>query len=260
MKSRPGAILAVLILAIITLHTMTLNSAAAQSPDEVNAEITAPVEGQQLFGLTTISGSAGHPTAFDSYTLEYNNLSDPNAPWLLVQERVRQQVQDNVLGAWDTNSVPDGVYALRLRVFLADGQVGETIVSNLRVINSEPTPVPTAATGLTNETPIPTLGPTPTSPIEQPPSNNPDQVDQGNAGDTVNNNTETNVTTTTNGNRTASDTKINTGRVQSAFCAGVYLTFGIFGVMLAYIVLRGRLRPFARRMVYQVRDEYNTYE
>jgi hypothetical protein len=175
-----------------------------------------------------------------------------------VQERVRQQVQNNILGAWDTNFVPDGVYALRLRVFLADGQVGETIVSNLRVINSQPTPVPTAATGLTSETPIPTLGPTPTSPIQQPPSNNPglDGLGQNapqEVGASINPNT-------TGSNRKTSETKINTRRVRSAFCAGVYLTFGVFGVILVYSLLRGRLRPFTRRMVYQVRDEYNTYE
>ncbi|MBN1565372.1 MAG: hypothetical protein JXA10_16115, partial [Anaerolineae bacterium] len=208
--------------------------------------------------LATITGSAGHPSAFDSYTLEYNNLSDPNAPWTLAQEAVRQQVQDSVLGAWNTIFVPDGVYALRLRVTLTDGQVGETIVSNLRVINSEPTPVPPPATGLTEAT---SVGPTPTSAIEQPPSNNPspDQNDSGDTGNVMSGSAGSNVATT-NSNQPTTETRINTGRVQSAFCTGVYLTFGVFAIMIVYSLLRGRFRPFARRMVVQVRDEYDTYE
>jgi hypothetical protein len=167
---------------------------------------------------------------------------------------VQQQVQDNVLGAWDTNFVPDGVYALRLRVFLTDGQVGEAIVSNLHVINSEPTPVPTAASGLTNETPIPTLGPTPTSLIQQPPSNNP-ALDEPAIPAPIDSDTSVDA-----GSRATTETKINTGRVRAAFCTGIYLTFGIFGVILVYSMVRGRLRPYARRMVIQVRDEYDTYE
>lgn len=248
MKRRSGLILAIVGCALWLMPGL----ARAQNPPDVIVVITSPVQEQQLFGLVTITGSASHPTAFDSYTLEYNDMTDPNAPWLLVQARVRQQVQNDVLGAWNTIVVPDGVYQLRLRVYMTDGQVGEAIVTNLRVINTEPTPVPTAAGGSVEATPIPTLGATPTSPVQQPPSNNPSG---GVLVDPLPTDSDTATNLTTTSAQTTTETRINTGRVQSAFCAGVYLTFAVFGIMVAYTIIRGRLRPFTRRLVYQVQDE-----
>ena len=246
---RLGYLLAV----VVTL----VGTVAAQSPEGLVAVITSPVDGQQLFGLVNISGSAEHPTAFESYTLEYNVLSDPNAPWLLVQPRVQQQVKNNVLGTWNTNLVPDGTYRLRLRVFLQDGQVGEFVVSDLKVVNSVPTPVPTAASGaVPGATPaIPTPGPSPTSPIVQPPSNNPAAggavgpvaPDNGSAaGESV---------PVDAGNPARKTTRINIDRVRSAFCTGVYLTLGAFGLMLVYTLIRGRVRPLTRRLIWQIEDE-----
>jgi len=230
--------------------------AAAQAPDDVIVVIAYPAASQQLFGLVNIVGSAGHPTAFNSYTLEYNDLGDPGAPWLLVQPRVQQQVRDDVLGTWNTNVVPDGTYQIRLRVFLDDGQVGETIVSDLKVVNSQPTPVPTAATGAELSPEAPTPGPSPTSPIEQPLSNNPAASgleglgpDSGDA--------EVDSPSSTDNGRTSSETRINTGRIRGAFCSGVYLTLVIFAVLLVYSLLRGRLRPYTRRVLWQPQDYWH---
>lgn len=228
-----------------------VGTAAAQDSTPAVAFISAPTDGQQLFGQVTIVGSAQHPSAFGSYTLEYNDLSDPNAPWLLVQPPVRQQVASDVLGSWNTVVVPDGVYRLRLRLFLQDGQVAaEDVVTGLRVINTQPTPLPTTVSGAAGNTSAgPTPGPSPTSPIVQPPSSNPavESLDGPNSA-------------LASGPQSAarsasSSTRINTERVQSAFCTGVYLTIAAFAVMLIYRVLRGRLRPYTRRLLWQIQDE-----
>jgi len=232
-------------------------TAAAQAPEGLVAVITAPVDGQQLFGLVNISGSAEDSTAFESYTLEYNDLGDPTAPWLLVQPRVQQQVKNNVLGTWNTNLVPDGTYRLRLRVFLQDGQVGEFVVSDLKVVNSVPTPVPTAASGAAvDATPaVPTPGPSPTSLIVQPSSSNPS------AGEVVgpaapDSGQLTGESSPLDVEGPAKKTaRINTSRVRGAFCTGVYLTLGAFGIMVVYVLVRGRLRPFTRRLLWQIQDE-----
>jgi hypothetical protein len=216
--------------------------ARAQSPDQARAIISSPADGQQLFGLVNILGSAEHPTAFARYTLEYDDLSDPTVTWLLVQPAVQQQVHQSVLGTWNTNVVPDGVYRLRLRVFLDDGQAIEYIVSNLRVINRAPTPVPTipmaeAAPAFQAVPP----GPSPTSPIVQPPSSNPVQADM------------------TDRERPAVDeppdreplparqntTRVNLVRVREAFCAGFYLAMGVFALIIIYSLIRRR--PAQRR-------------
>lgn len=246
---RLGAILAVAIFAAGIIP----NHAAAQ--DEITAVITAPVEGQQLFGPVNITGSAGHATAFASYRLEYDNLNDSAQQWFLVQEPVTQQVNNGVLGTWNTNMVPDGVYQIRLIVLLNNEQTGEYIVSNLRVVNSQPTPVPTVASGLAESADI-TLtpgGPTPTSPIVQPPSNNPEP--EALIGPVV---TESFTSGETGTASTTSETRrINLGRVRDAFCSGVYLAFGLFAIMLAYSLIRRRLRPYTRRFVWQTPDDHD---
>jgi hypothetical protein len=150
--------------------------------------------------------------------------------------------------------VPDGVYRLRLRVFLTDGEVGgEFVVSNLRVINSQPTPVPTVGSSETvQNTPPP--GPA----IQQPPSNNPSagafseqDTTGGQASSAFPDAAETSA------QRTEKTTRINIGRVRGAFCTGVYLTLGVFGVMLVYRLTRGRLRPYTRQLAWPDQDEYD---
>jgi hypothetical protein len=229
--------------ALLLIGDLALFPGNAVAQDETIAVITSPVDGQQLFGLVNIIGSAAHATAFSDYRLEYNDLSDPNAPWMLVQPPVSQQVNADVIGAWNTNMVPDGIYQLRLRVVLTDGTEGEFVVSSLRVINSQPTPVPTLAAGGIAVSPAPpTPGPSPTSPVHQPPSSNPDAgsvtgLDTGNGPDTANVDADPESTTT----------RINTGRIRSAFCSGVYLALIAFVGMLVYSLLRGSLRPLTRR-------------
>ena len=243
-----GAIVALAVVALYQRATTPL-AVGAQNPDQTLSAITSPVNGAQLFGPVNILGSAAHPAVFSHYELDYDDLSDPNVLWLPVQSPVQQQVRDSVLGTWNTNLVPDGFYRLRLRVVLADGQVGEAVVSNLRVMNSLPTPVPTLPAA--NPAPgamTPSPGPSPTSPIVQPPANAPIPTalpglvaplgadTAGIAGSPAERHTTT---------------RINTGRLGDAFCAGVYLALVGFVIMFGYAMLRRRVRPFTSREGWQ---------
>ena len=225
----------------------------AQDAGGATAVIVSPTDNEQLFGQIYIVGSAGHQTAFDSYTLEYNDLADPGAAWLLVQPRVRQQVSDGVLGAWNTNVVPDGVYRLRLRVFLQDGQVGaEYAVSGLRVVNTAPTPLPTSAAEADSLQVTPTPGPSPTSPIQQPPSNSPTTPEPFAAASDASTNQDTGSSAGSSPDQT---TRINLDRITSAFCTGAYWAIGLFLAMLIYVALRRRLRPYTQRLLWHIQDE-----
>ena len=70
-----------------------------------------------------------------------------------------QPVSAGTLATWDTTTITDGNYNLRLRVSLADGTFTDVLVGNLRVRNyspvETPTPVPTSP-----QAPTPTLTPT----------------------------------------------------------------------------------------------------
>lgn len=239
------------------LAAITPMPTSAQDTETATAVITFPTDNAQLFGQVNVFGSAAHPSAFDSYTLEYNDLSDPNAPWLLVQPRVRQQVSDNVLGAWNTNVVPDGTYRIRLRVFLQDGQVGgEFTVTGLRVVNTAPTPVPTSAGAADSVQQMsPTPGPSPTSPIQQPPGSAPVATPDIITGLSSDSALDAAETIGASASTSSTTTRINTGRIRNAFCAGAYWALGLFVVMLIYIAMRERLRPLTRRVLWQIQDD-----
>ncbi|WP_119073026.1 hypothetical protein [Aggregatilinea lenta] len=234
-------VMTVCMLVWLGVQPLCLPRMDAQAQDnELVAEITSPVEGQQLFGMVSIAGRARHPGAFASYTLEYDDLSDPAEQWIPVQERVSQQVAGGVLGVWNTNAVPDGTYQLRLRVTLTTGDAGEYSVRGLRVINSAPTPVPTLPGSVQNSTPqASTPGPSPTSPVQQPPSNNPGSS----AGPEAAIGQPDDSSAPVADEEPAVKTTVNLDRVQDAFCAGATITGALAVLVAAYVVIRRRVRP-----------------
>lgn len=227
---RPGGrrLLTRILLTLIAVAAPGAENSARAQDSPVVAQITSPGDGAQLFGPVNITGSALHPSAFDRYTLEYDLLSEIGAEWSLVQEPVTQQVREGVLGTWDTSAVPDGVYQLRLRVYLDGGEVAEAIVSNLRVQNRQPTPVPTIGpAGIVPPTP----GPTPTSPIVQPPASNqqPALDAAPAAADPPDSAPAASLLQTESGGA-----QINLERVRQAFCTGSLIALAVFVVIALY--------------------------
>jgi len=153
------------------------------------AVITSPKDGQELQGVVTITGSANHPE-FDRYELAYGPEPNPNDAWQPFASN-QQPVADNVLGVWDTASVADGNYSLRLRVVRKDSNYDEAFIRGLRVINqqarstptpsAEASPTPEATTDLATAVPgvEPTLRSVPTVLVEQPPTSIPAAVAPG---------------------------------------------------------------------------------
>lgn len=142
--------------------------AAAQ---DGTAEVTSPSALSEVFGTVDIVGTVTLANV-QSYFFEISDfLEDPaTATWLPVTLPSNAAVTDGVLAQWNTTVVPDGVYALRLRVFLTTGEVTEVIVRPVVIANanapaptpSEPTPEPTPTVvprpNVVNELPIPVGG------------------------------------------------------------------------------------------------------
>jgi hypothetical protein len=113
--------------------------------------ITAPFAGQVLQGQISITGSTD-VSNFVSAELDFAYASDTTGNWFLIQA-FAQPVANSALAAWDTASISDGDYILRLRVTLQDGTFQDA-TEKVRVQNETPlsTPTPTF-------TPLPTLTP-----------------------------------------------------------------------------------------------------
>lgn len=112
----------------------------AQAQDGEQLTISAPLEAQFVQGVVTVTGSVT-VLGFSSYELSFAYENDPTQTWFELTSS-SQPVFEGELGSWDTTTLTDGDYTLRLRVYLLDGTVQETTVSGLRVRNY--TPIPTA--------------------------------------------------------------------------------------------------------------------
>ncbi|NIS79429.1 MAG: hypothetical protein GTO14_04290 [Anaerolineales bacterium] len=156
-------------LSVVLFSSIAPVLALAQAPGF--ADISRPQNGEVLKGLVTIEGSAAHP-AFLAYELSFAFDPNPMDTWFPILDPVQVPVTDGRLGLWDTTSISDGNYQIRLRVLLEDASPLEALVTNLRIRNStpvEPTPslpqsvVPSVTPTQPVRTPTPTPVPIPTT-------------------------------------------------------------------------------------------------
>lgn len=133
-----------------------------------NAAILAPRPGTTLNGVVQIEGTAALGDEFQYYKLEVAPVE--TEAWGDIGGLVRQPVINGQLGVWDSAAVPDGNYMIRLRAVDPTGNYCEVINTNLHVLNSGPTAVPTAADTATptEAPPIENAVPTPLPTIEAP--------------------------------------------------------------------------------------------
>lgn len=141
-------------------------SLIAFRPQLSGASVTYPRDGETIQGQVAIRGTANIPD-FWKYELHYSPEPPVGDRWIPIGGIVETPVVDGLLGVWDTTKVPDGSYALRLRVARRDGNYIEIFVRNLVVANQAPLPTPTPTPVAPEPTPTP-IPPTPTVIIELP--------------------------------------------------------------------------------------------
>ena len=98
--------------------------------------IESPIDDQALQGSVVIHGNASLDE-FLFYEVDFSYSQDSSRTWFLIQES-DIPVLDGILAVWDTATITDGEYSLRLLVSQADGTRIEVIIDNLRVSNYTP--------------------------------------------------------------------------------------------------------------------------
>jgi hypothetical protein len=111
--------------------------AAQDSPP---VAITSPASDEVLRGQVTITGRVD-VVSFASVFLEFAYASNPTDTWFTIQT-FSQPIPDSTLAVWDTTSITDGDYVLRLRVNFEDGTSQEATIP-IKVGN-DAGPTPTA--------------------------------------------------------------------------------------------------------------------
>jgi len=126
---------------------------AAQEPRPVIAQ---PAQDAAVRGVVQIVGSATHPQ-FQRYELYYTPwppASDQS--WVFIGDAHFNQQQLGLLGTWDSRSVTDGPYGLRVRVVKQDGNYLDSEPRPVQVANFRQVASPTPEASVTPEEPLPT--------------------------------------------------------------------------------------------------------
>ena len=139
---------------------------------------TPPGEAVQGVVLIQIEVDPAQSTGFD---ISFAYQDGINPTWFLIAES--QQINSSqIQAAWDTTTISDGNYQLRLRVNLKSGLTSEIIATGIRIRNysiiETSTPSPTPVVTGTPIPPTPTLQNSPTPGIPTPLPANPVQFDQ----------------------------------------------------------------------------------
>lgn len=115
--------------------------------------ISVPTAGENLKGVVEIVGTAAGD-GFVSYELAYAYDAESSMTWFPIASG-SQTVMSGNLGSWDTSTITDGDYALRLTIHYANGGDRETVLRPVHVRNytyssAESTLQPTM-TGISSE-------------------------------------------------------------------------------------------------------------
>lgn len=131
-----GFVLILTIVMITKLTTLFILFAVFFGQFDLQPKITAPLRGGVLQGQVAVSGTTDIP-GFISAEVAFAYQNDETDTWFVLSQS-QQGVRDGLLVSWDTTTITDGTYRLRLRVETSDGQTLETLVENLRVRNYTP--------------------------------------------------------------------------------------------------------------------------
>lgn len=147
---------------------------AAPAGQEARPVIAQPPPDAAVRGVVQIVGTATHPQ-FQRYELYYAPWPVPSdQSWIFIGDAHFNQQPLGLLGTWDSRSVPDGAYALRVRVVKVDGNYLDSDPRRVLVVNTRPLASPTP---VATDTPVPVptvVQPTPTTVIEVlPPAESP---------------------------------------------------------------------------------------
>ncbi len=143
-----------IVLLLVTLAFGAVVTAAPQA-QEARPVIAQPAQDTPVRGVIQIVGTAIHPQ-FQRYELYYAPWPVPSdQSWIFIGDAHFNQQPLGLLGTWDSRSVTDGTYALRVRVVRADGNYLDSDPRRVLVANTRPVETPTSFPTDTPE-PLPT--------------------------------------------------------------------------------------------------------
>jgi len=120
--------------------------------------IDSPRPGEALQGQVSIIGTTDIE-GIQSFEVSFAYQRDDTNTWFLIGQG-EGVFRSQTLAVWDTTTISDGIYRLRIRAFLNDGRTLESVITGLRVRNYTPietnTPEPDRTSSMGEATTRPT--------------------------------------------------------------------------------------------------------
>ena len=136
---RPLIVLCLMLFGLLIVSRLQ----AAPALQEQRPVIAQPAQDSAVRGVVQVVGTAVHPE-FQRYELYYAPFPVPSdQSWIFVGDAHTNQQPLGLLGTWDSRSVPDGTYALRVRVVKVDGNYIDSDTVRVLVANTRPAESPT---------------------------------------------------------------------------------------------------------------------
>lgn len=98
--------------------------------------IDSPRPGEALQGQVSIIGTTDIE-GIQSFEISFAYQRDDTNTWFLIGQG-KGIFRGQTLAVWDTTTISDGIYRLRIRAFLNDGRTLESVITGLRVRNYTP--------------------------------------------------------------------------------------------------------------------------
>ena len=111
----------------VALNLLLFNSVSAGEPG-----ISYPEKGNAVEGIVEILGTVPKDD-FSSASISYSYMGDDDN-WFLIS-RIARPVEESTLATWDTTTISDGVYQLKLSVIDLGGNVKEYVVTDISLVN-----------------------------------------------------------------------------------------------------------------------------
>jgi hypothetical protein len=152
---RPSLLLLLTCIALVWAGS-TLVILAAPAAQEPRPVIAQPGQNAPVRGEVQIVGSATHPQ-FQRYELYFAPWPPPSdQSWVFIGDAHFNPVQLGLLGTWDSRSVTDGNYGLRVRVVKQDGNYLDSEPRLVEVANTRQIASPTPEVAEATAEPLPT--------------------------------------------------------------------------------------------------------
>jgi hypothetical protein len=98
--------------------------------------IQSPVDGEYLQGTIQIIGTVTG-TGLQTAEISFRYQDSQSQSWFVINQ-ITSSVVEDVIATWDTSTIADGVYQIRVLAVFENGREQEKIINNLSVRNYPP--------------------------------------------------------------------------------------------------------------------------